>query len=520
MTKEFRHIGCGGEFDHGEPCPECGDYCKCGTVCAAPCPFCEETGANEAPEWRGDDTAAEAAALPVASPCEHCGSTDIFIEREDLSAYQARCNDCGSRGPIVEEGRYYDDEEAGQRDAIAAWNRRATPAALSASPAPAERFATPDHVVAAMWGALPRNPAVWDDALKTDTAPIWLYEAMDKALTGLTAPAVDGWRSMGSAPKDGTRFLAAVDDEWRFVRWGKTSHIPIYGFCLADQGPEDADLCSPSGWMPLPPAPSSSPAQAAQGEALTDEYAAGVDYTSMTAPEMLSACRDDAAKWAAAFCQTAAKLGVAQNGGALDEGWMIGWFANAIEQSHAVRRWAQEDNVTAPTVRITEEFCQVIREMVGVATGEDADPEFDAEQMALIDGWQSRLRDACAPYDPYHAVTLNAAQAVQGEALTEEREFHGQLVAMLKQMFDAPTMEAGYAILASFASQFYPGQPAALKGATPQAGEGRGALTSRQQHWLSKYVDEQVTVEGGATIDRIVTITLAALPDAMKEPAR
>ena len=45
--------------------------------------------------------------LPVAAPCEHCGSTDIFIEREDLSAYQARCNDCGSRGPIVEERGLY-----------------------------------------------------------------------------------------------------------------------------------------------------------------------------------------------------------------------------------------------------------------------------------------------------------------------------------------------------------------------------------------------------------------------------
>ena len=54
-----------------------------------------------------------------------------------------------------------------------------------------------------------------------------------------------------------------------------------------------------------------------------------------------------------------------------------------------------------PMARVTAEFCQVIREMVDVASGEDADPEFDPEQMALIDGWQSRIRDACAPYDPY-----------------------------------------------------------------------------------------------------------------------
>jgi len=58
-----------------------------------------------------------------------------------------------------------------------------------------------------------------------------------------------------------------------------------------------------------------------------------IDYTTMTGPEMLHACRDDAAKWAAAFCQHAKKLGHEN----IDEGWMIGWFANAIEHSHDVR---------------------------------------------------------------------------------------------------------------------------------------------------------------------------------------
>ena len=57
------------------------------------------------------------------------------------------------------------------------------------------------------------------------------------------------------------------------------------------------------------------------------------DYTKMTASEMLQDVGDDAQKWAAAFCQTAEKLG--HHG--IDEGWMIGWFANAIEQSTAVR---------------------------------------------------------------------------------------------------------------------------------------------------------------------------------------
>ncbi|WP_376959678.1 hypothetical protein ABNQ39_07145 [Azospirillum sp. A26] len=73
---------------------------------------------------------------------------------------------------------------------------------------------------------------------------------------------------------------------------------------------------------------------------------------------------------------------------------------------------------TSPTARITEEFCQVIREMVGVATGEDADPEFDHEAMTLVDSWQRRLRDACAPYDPYRGITLNVSATSGGQVAT------------------------------------------------------------------------------------------------------
>ena len=62
------------------------------------------------------------------------------------------------------------------------------------------------------------------------------------------------------------------------------------------------------------------------------------DYTAMDAPTMLQAVGDDAAKWAAAFCQTARMLGY----NIIDEGWMIAWFANAIEYSAAVRMWRSE----------------------------------------------------------------------------------------------------------------------------------------------------------------------------------
>lgn len=63
------------------------------------------------------------------------------------------------------------------------------------------------------------------------------------------------WQSIKLAPKSGARFLAVVDGAVRVVAWGKTSHVPIYGFCLADQGAEDFDICEPSHWMPLPALP-------------------------------------------------------------------------------------------------------------------------------------------------------------------------------------------------------------------------------------------------------------------------
>lgn len=64
------------------------------------------------------------------------------------------------------------------------------------------------------------------------------------------------------------------------------------------------------------------------------------DYTAMESCAMVSECADDAAKWAKAFCQHAEKLGHP----GIDEGWVIGWFANAIEHSTDVR------NGTGPVV--------------------------------------------------------------------------------------------------------------------------------------------------------------------------
>lgn len=66
------------------------------------------------------------------------------------------------------------------------------------------------------------------------------------------------WQPMDTAPQDGTfntRILAVVDGLVRIIAYGKTSHVSMWGWCLADQGPEDFDLCEPTYWMPLPDPP-------------------------------------------------------------------------------------------------------------------------------------------------------------------------------------------------------------------------------------------------------------------------
>lgn len=62
------------------------------------------------------------------------------------------------------------------------------------------------------------------------------------------------WRNIETAPMD-ARLLGVVNGVVRFIAWGKTSHLPWHGFCLADQGAEEFDICEPTHWMPLPEPP-------------------------------------------------------------------------------------------------------------------------------------------------------------------------------------------------------------------------------------------------------------------------
>lgn len=72
------------------------------------------------------------------------------------------------------------------------------------------------------------------------------------------------------------------------------------------------------------------------------------DFTDMQSHALLSALGDDASRWATAFNQHAVKLGYSK----MDEGWLIGWFANAIEHSGDVRRWRSQPD----TFPVAENF--------------------------------------------------------------------------------------------------------------------------------------------------------------------
>ncbi len=93
-------------------------------------------------------------------------------------------------------------------------------------------------------------------------------EWLPKARAALAAPPAAGaWQPMNTAPSNCT-LLGSVAGVVRLIRWGKTSHVPMYGWCLADQGVEEFDLCDPDGWQHPPPAlfPAAVPQGAAQAQ--------------------------------------------------------------------------------------------------------------------------------------------------------------------------------------------------------------------------------------------------------------
>jgi len=78
-----------------------------------------------------------------------------------------------------------------------------------------------------------------------------------KATTPVSSTRLLGdWQDISTAPKDGTRFMGrdrngvgGVCYRKRITWYGKTSHVPLYGWCHGKV--EDTNLWNPTAWKPL-----------------------------------------------------------------------------------------------------------------------------------------------------------------------------------------------------------------------------------------------------------------------------
>jgi hypothetical protein len=110
-----------------------------------------------------------------------------------------------------------------------------------------------------------------------------------------------------------------------------------------------------------------------------------IDYTTMSTRDMLDAVRDDASKWATAFCQYAKIQGFD-----IDEGWMIGWFANAIEHASTIRnerQWTEWSEIELSPDNEIEIRHKSDGQHVEQAKPVEDNPDYDGYNMAEDAKW-------------------------------------------------------------------------------------------------------------------------------------
>ena len=125
---------------------------------------------------------------------------------------------------------------------------------------------------------------------------------------------------------------------------------------------------------------------------------------------------DDAAKWTDEFLKIACKLGVT----GLDRGWMIGWFANAIEQTKVLeaKRRAEEDarerESLAYRIEDIENRLRYFQRRIWGSFDVEKGPTIKAELEQLFQGSLSRhrrTRDIAEVVDDAHGKRLAAIEA-------------------------------------------------------------------------------------------------------------
>ena len=168
------------------------------------------------------------------------------------------------------------------------------------------------------------------------------------------APSAAQWMRIETAPKDGTRVLTATVNGGGYPAvswWAKLDMTdPEYGaHAWCPTGAHVPWGHQPTHWMPLPLAPGA---------------AQQIAHSGMSEGRCSSDC-----EWTLCDCD-----------------------------QRAVKAVPAREEMNAPansSASTTGDFGQVLREMEGVARGEDANPEFDDEQMALIADWRARLLVSC-----------------------------------------------------------------------------------------------------------------------------
>jgi len=80
-------------------------------------------------------------------------------------------------------------------------------------------------------------------------------ECLDAAVRAIEAATKDKWQPIETAPRDGTDIIVWDGDIVTITTWGKTAHVPLYGWLqVAWADPQDVDLMypQPTHWMPRP----------------------------------------------------------------------------------------------------------------------------------------------------------------------------------------------------------------------------------------------------------------------------
>jgi|688.fasta_scaffold1412932_2 hypothetical protein len=92
---------------------------------------------------------------------------------------------------------------------------------------------------------------------------------------------------------------------------------------------------------------------------------------SENAADMLERLGTDAVLWAKEFRKTAIRLGYSD----MDEGWLIGWFANAIERCDVVRCNPLRAELAEAKIEIERQRARVIKWVNAAMRNEEYDDD-------------------------------------------------------------------------------------------------------------------------------------------------